>query len=512
MIPEPRHANPPGGCRQHLIVGLSALALTLAAAGASSQTQPVPTPAPPPVKRPVAPVPPARVPAPAPGQRPANQPNNLLNLFQPAAGAKPAAGEAAAPSNPLPNAAAGRTPANATGASSNAANRLHLANLNQGSPSSAHLVQSRMFPGYPAPPGSKETQTRSGNIVRTDADGNVLDVRSVRNGMVIHHGLDGSRQVMVERPDRSRVFAPSHGLQYVQHPYVFRGHAYDHRTFVAQGNAFHEFYRPYRYGATNLDVYAPSRYYAPGLYQWATTPFNKPQGYNWPYAANTPWFAYYRGYFTPQPSYSSPQMWLADYVLAASLFVSYKTAAAGSQTAPPDAAATVTPEVKQKVADEVDRQVKEESVEAQQNAQNKDPPPGAGGVVQELTDGQTHAFVVSSDLDLVDPSGRRCMISEGDVVEVVSQAKPDSTVDAVVLSSKGGLECERAAQVQIALNDVQEMQNHMRETVDQGIANTNAGKQAPKVTPAFAAAAPPADANAAQEIAQQQQIAAAAEG
>jgi hypothetical protein len=510
MIPEPRHANPPAGRGQHLIVGLTALALMLAAAGANSQAQPAPTPAPaPPLKRPVAPVPPAP-PAP-PARRPATQPNNLFNLFE-AGGARPAAGEAAATASPLPNAAAGRTPANAAGASNNAANRLRLANLTQGSPSSAHLVQSRVFPGYPGPPGSKETRTRSGDIVRTDADGKVLDVRSVRNGMVIHHGLDGSRQVMVERPDRSRVFAPSHGLQYVQHPYVFRGHSYDHRTFVAQGNVFHEFYRPYRYGATNLDVYAPPRYYAPGLYQWATTPFNKPQGYNWPYAGNTPWFAYYKGYFTPEPSYSSPQMWLTDYVLAASLFVSYKTAAADSQATPPDAGATVTPEVKQKVADEVDRQVKEESVEAQQNAQNKDPPPGAGGVVQELTDGQTHAFVVSSDLDLVDPSGRRCMISEGDVVEVVSQAKPDSTVDAVVLSSKGGPECERAAQVQIALNDVQEMQNHMRETVDQGIANTNAGKQAPKVAPAFAAAAPPADANAAQEIAQQQQIAAAAEG
>ena len=509
MLPESRHANRRAGRRQHLIIGLTALALTLGAAGASSQTQPVPTPPPPLVKRPVPPVPPARV------LRPTNQPNNGFNLFAPANGAKPAAGEAATPSNLLPNAAAGRTPANtatATNTAASAANRLHLANLNQGSSSSAQLVQSRMFPGYPGPPGSKETQTRSGNIVRTDADGKVMDVRSVRNGMIIHHGLDGSQQIMVERPDRSRVFAPSHGLQYVQHPYVFRGHPYDHRTFVAQGNAIHEFYRPYRYGATNLDVYAPSRYYAPVIYQWATTPFNKPQGYNWPYAANTPWFAYYKGYFTPQPSYSSPQMWLTDYVLAASLFVSYKTAAPGSQATPPDAAATVTPEVKQKVADEVDRQVKEESVEAQQNAQNKDPPPGAGGVVQELTDGQTHAFVVSSDIDLVDPSGRRCMISEGDVVEVVSPAKPDSTVDAVVLSSKGGVECERAAQVQIALNDVQEMQNHMRETVDQAVANTNAGKQAPKVTPAFASAAPPADANAAQEIAQQQQIAAAAEG
>ena len=104
------------------------------------------------------------------------------------------------------------------------------------------------------------------------------------------------------------------------------------------------------------------------------------------------------------------------------------------------------------------------------------------------------------------------MVSEGDVVQVDSEPKSDNAVDAVVMASKGGVECERSAHVEIALNDVQEMQNHMRETIDQGMANTNAGKQAAKVTPAFAASAPPPDANAAHEIDQQQQIASAVEG
>jgi hypothetical protein len=56
------------------------------------------------------------------------------------------------------------------------------------------------------------------------------------------------------------------------------------------------------------------------------------------------------------------------------------------------------------------------------------------------------------------------------------------------------------------------MQNHMRETIDQGMANTKAAKDGQSVTPAFAAAPPPADANAAGEIQQEQAIAAAAEG
>jgi len=133
--------------------------------------------------------------------------------------------------------------------------------------------------------------------------------------------------------------------------------------------------------------------------------------------------------------------------------------------------------------------------------------------VQELGDREPHVFVVSSDLDLVDPAGRRCMVSEGDVVQVISAPKPKTaTATTVVLASKGGMECERATQVEVALTDLQEMQNHMRETIDQGMANTSVGAKAPTVTPPFAAAAPPPDQNAAKEIEQQKALAAAADG
>ena len=394
-----------------------------------------------------------------------------------------------------------------------AATRLATLNANRASGPAGRPVPSHAFAGYPGPAGSTEAQTRNGNTVRTAADGSILDVRSPRNGMYIHHGVDGSRRIVVDRPDHSRVYASSRGLQYVQHPYVFQGHAYDHRTFVVNGQLFHRMYRPYTYRGTTLDVYAPTRYYAPGMYQWVNSRSNTPQAFTWPYTSNQPpWYSHYRGYFTPDSSYSTPTAWLADFVLAASLMGSYKMESAGGQPAPPDSSAAITPEVKKMVADEVGRQVQQEAVEAQQVSQNHEPPAAASSVVQELQDKQPHVFVVAADLDLVDPSGRRCMVSEGDVVQVVSEPAPDgATVDAVVMASKGGVECERSVKVEIALNDVQEMQNHMRDTIDQGMAETNAGKQAAKLTPAFAASPPPADSNAATEIEQQQQIAAAAE-
>ncbi|MBV8306925.1 MAG: hypothetical protein JO274_05545, partial [Gammaproteobacteria bacterium] len=463
-----------------------------------------------------------------------NDARSILNkLFPGAAGTAPATGQTGTGS--APGNAGGRTLPNAAQAllqqqqlqqqplqqqqavlkgasanSRNAASQLHMASLNNGQ-SAARAVQSRAFLGHPGPAGSTE-QTRNGNIVRTTAEGAVIDVHSPRNGMYIHHGLDGSKHILVNRPDHSRVYVSSRGVQYVQHPYMFRGRVFDHRTYYVQGQLFHQLYRPYPYGSTTLDVYATSRYYEPGVYQWATSRFNAPQPYNWEYLANAPpWYGYYKGYFTPEHTYTSPTNWLADFVLATSLAASYKVEPPTGPAPAGAGAAAVTPEVKQMIADEVGRQVRQESVEAQSAGQNREPPPGS--IVQELADGQSHVLVAASDLDLVDGEGRRCMISEGDVVQVVSPAKPASgTADAVVLASKGGTECQRSAQVEIALNDLQEMQNHMREAIDQGMATTNTAKKAASVTPAFVSAAPPPDANAAHELDQEQQIAAQVEG
>ena len=461
------------------------LAGLLAAAGATAQTQQNNTPATQP-QRPVTPA----VTAPQ-----AKRPPGAVN------------GTNAAPAN------LNQALSNLANTARGPANRFNVASLNNPSPA-ARAVQSQMFLGHPGPAGSTVTRAANGNIVRTASDGSVLDVRSPAKGMYIQHGLDGSRRILVERPDRSRVFSTSRGVPYVHHPYMFRGHPMDHRTFVVQGKVFHAFYRPYTYGGTTLDVYAPTRFYDPAFYQGATTPFPKPVSYTWGYAnQSAPWYSYYKGYFTPDATYSSPQSWLADFVLGASLAVAYTTAPPTSQPSPAGASTPVTPEVKRALADEIDHQVKQESLEAQANAQNRDPPAGAGGVVQELADRQPHVFVVASDLDLVDPSGRRCSVSEGDVVQVISGANPaTSTADAVVMASKGGGECERSAQVQVAVSDLQEMQNHMRETIDMGLASSEPGKKAPTVPATFAATAPPPDANAGHEIEQQQQIAALVDG
>jgi hypothetical protein len=85
----------------------------------------------------------------------------------------------------------------------------------------------------------------------------------------------------------------------------------------------------------------------------------------------------------------------------------------------------------------------------------------------------------------------------------------------VVLSSKGGLECRKSSVVTVALADLQDMQNHMREAIDQGLQELQEkqGKNGlpaappsamtPPVNTAFVQDAPPPDPNAVAEINQQ---------
>jgi hypothetical protein len=189
----------------------------------------------------------------------------------------------------------------------------------------------------------------------------------------------------------------------------------------------------------------------------------------------------------------------------------------GSQQAGISAdSAPLTPEVKKMIADEVQRQVALENSEAQQNAQGQDIDSGSSGIARMLSDNQPHVFVAGSDLDLVADSGQECAVSQGDVIEVATSPAADATAaGAIVLSSKGGKECAKSTNVTVAFTDLQDMQNHMRETIDQGMGEMKdkQGKgglpaappsaQAAPTQSAFAAIAPPPDPNAAAEIKEQ---------
>jgi hypothetical protein len=114
--------------------------------------------------------------------------------------------------------------------------------------------------------------------------------------------------------------------------------------------------------------------------------------------------------------------------------------------------------------------------------------------------------VVGDGLDLTDSTGAECAVSEGDALQLTTPPAADATVaNLVVLASKGGKECQKTATVAVNLTDLQEMQNHMRETIDLGLKDLQAKQgtgglpaappsaQAPPVQTPYAAVAPPPD-------------------
>jgi hypothetical protein len=320
--------------------------------------------------------------------------------------------------------------------------------------------------------------------------------------MDVHHGLKGGRSVRVERADHSRVVAGRGGRGYVQHPYGYHGHEYGHRTYYEHGRAYDHFYRGYSYHGAYVEMYSPSVYYAPAFYGWAYNPWVAPVPYAWGFAA-TPWFGFYGGFFAPYPVYATPSLWLTDYMISQSLAANYQAAqdaqAQGQGQAQDDApaadAAPLSAAIKDQIAAEVQRQIALENSEAQAQAATPgaEQDPASSGIQRMLTDGVQHVFVVGADLDLTDAAGNECAVSEGDALQLTGPAGADAdSATLAVLASKGKKECPKGDTVSVAFADLQDMQNHMRETIDAGLGELQAkgGKGGLPAVPASAAAPP----------------------
>jgi hypothetical protein len=364
---------------------------------------------------------------------------------------------------------------------------------------------------HPMATSREEARTPGGSVVRTRADGSRAEIHDARRGMDIHYGLNGSRRVVMERSDHSRVFAERGGRGYVQHPYEYRGQEFAHRTYFEHGHEFVRFYARYQYHGVSLEVYAPDTFYPVGFYGWVYTPWGEPVHYAWGWRG-TPWYRVYGGYFIPCPVYGSAPLWLTDYVIATSLQAAY-AAQIRAQMAAGNGAAALSPEVKDEIAQEVQVEVQQEMAAARANAGNSQGARDDEGVSALLSDAHSHVFMPGSQLDLVDAGGNECTLTPGDVVQVRAAPAPGAqAVNATVLASKGGYECATDTTVRMPLADLQESENYLRQTIDQGMADLQAKQGTGNLPPApaaaqgalvkasFAAGAPPPDSNVEAEI------------
>ncbi len=308
----------------------------------------------------------------------------------------------------------------------------------------------------------------NGGMVRKNESGHVVEVRTP-GGAVIHHSPTGVRRVEVVHPGNRVVVVTGHGHGYVQRPVVFANHTFVQRTYVVRGVTYARVYRPVTFHGLVLHVYTPMRYYRPSFYVWAFNPWPRPIVYSWGWMRD-PWYRFYGGYFAPYPSYVSPTLWLTDFLIASSLQAAYEERIAAAAAPPPPAYPPVTqpvltPEVKQLIADEVRRQIDQEKAESQNvNAAAY----GSSDIPPMFADNSRHVFVVSSALT-VSSGAQVCTLGEGAVIQTLGVPPMNSpTADAIVLASKPQ-ECSKGAVVSVQISDLQEMHNHMRETIDRGL-------------------------------------------
>ena len=364
-------------------------------------------------------------------------------------------------------------------------------------------------------------------------NGRPSEIRS--RDMMIRRGPSGMRRTVVERDGRTYSFNRV-GNGHIRSGYSYGGRDYAVRHYYVAGVAYPRYYRSYGYRGVFFDAYTPARYYSPYYYGWAYNPWAAPVTFSWGWG-RSPWYGYYGGYFTPYPSYTSANLWLTDYIVAQTLEASYRERAESARAAglqyndqPPQQQAMMTPEIKQMIAEEVQRQLSYEAAEAKSRVPvEPGTPPMAPpdtnytGVGRMIDDNRTHALLSNTNIDVTTLSGQECSISQGDAVAIVpgQAGGQGETAQVKVLATTGaGNACPSNSVVTVSLQDLQEMVNHLRGTLDSGLGAMQKEANLPKppkivstatVASEFAASAPPADPNEAAELARLNQEASSTE-
>jgi hypothetical protein len=339
--------------------------------------------------------------------------------------------------------------------------------------------------GGHTPAGTRNVSLKGGGSASIRSNGQIRSVN--RNGMHIDRGVHGGRTVVSEHNGVRVVNTGAHG-GYVQRSYMNRGgHSYYSRTYFDHGNYHVGIYRGYSWHGHAYFGYHPGFWFHPGFYAWGFHPWGAPLYWGvglWGWGG-APWYGFYGGWFTPYPYYASPAFWLTDYLIAADLQSAYEArseanadAMVSSDNTPAPAtssAVTLTPEVKEAIAEEVKAELAAQQAEAAQSGGSSDqaaaPAPASANSndqVPPALDPARRTFVVDSNLTVV-ANGQECGLTSGDVLtRLTDTPDADNTVNASVSGSKQS-DCAAGQTVAVKVDDLQEMQNHFAEQVDSGL-------------------------------------------
>jgi len=112
----------------------------------------------------------------------------------------------------------------------------------------------------------------------------------------------------------------------VNRTFVSGGHVlYSH---LYQRHVWHQFGRAFAY-----EAFVPAMRYPGAYYAWALAAWPHPVTYTWGWQVQ-PWYPMYGSLFTPYPVYTSPDLWMTDYIIAQSMQTAYQAQTVATATAP----------------------------------------------------------------------------------------------------------------------------------------------------------------------------------
>jgi hypothetical protein len=293
------------------------------------------------------------------------------------------------------------------------------------------------------------------------------------------------------------------------------GSGFVSRTFVSGGHVLysHVYQRHvwYQFGrALTYETFVPAVRYPVVYYAWALAAWPRPVTYSWGWQVQ-PWYPQYGALFTPYPVYTSPDLWMTDYIIAQNMQTAYQaqTAAPPPQppphgalaasamessvaapaiqpsdaatapqpsTAPPAPQASDTPSAPVGTPPAITPQIKAQ-LNAQIKVQLQEQQAAAATPVTLETQGTppalrpTHVFFqvvqpleVSSGI-----GGRYCSLSSNDYIKRTGGMSNDDWMIPVVVELSGPSDCPAGLQTRIGLNDLNAMENEQEAQVMQAM-------------------------------------------
>jgi hypothetical protein len=291
----------------------------------------------------------------------------------------------------------------------------------------------------------------------------------------------------------------------VSRTFVSGGHVL--YTRVYQHHVWHQFGRAFAYETFVPGVRYPGVYYA-----WALAAWPHPVAYTWGWRAQ-PWYPMYGSLFTPYPVYTSPDLWMTDYIMAQNMQAAYQAQAAAyqAQTAapapeplPPDdpsapaadssfaapaaqpgepapaapagdappapqsgdapsAAVATPPAMTPQVKAELNAQIKVR-LEEQQAAAATPATPTTQSTPPALRPNHVF-FQVVQRLNVPSGPNSHCSLSANDYIKRTGGMSNDDWMIPVVVELSGPSDCPEGLQTRIGLNDLTAMENQQETQV-----------------------------------------------